>query len=71
VCYQVECVGAVSHRVERRSRPGDVGVLPNGASERAEHCVKARQVIVARRQDCGEQSTSALGWGELGRHIGS
>jgi hypothetical protein len=68
---RVECIGTVSRCVERWSRPGDVGVLTNRACERAEHCAKARQVVVARRQDCGEESASALSWGEWGRHIGS
>jgi hypothetical protein len=67
----VECVGAVSHRIERRSRPGDVGVPTNRACARAEHCAKARQVVVARRQDGREESTGALSWGEWGRRVGS
>jgi hypothetical protein len=68
---RVEYVGAVSRHVERQSRPGDIGVPTNRACERAEHCMKARQVVVARRQDCGEESTSVLSWGEWGHHIGS
>jgi hypothetical protein len=71
VCCQVECVGAVSRHIERWSRPGNIGMPSNRACERAEHCMKARQVVVARRQDCGEESTSILSWGEWGRHVGS
>jgi hypothetical protein len=32
---------------------------------------KERQVVVARRQDCREESASALSWGEQGHRAGS
>jgi hypothetical protein len=67
----VECVGTASCHVERQSRYGGVGVPTNRACRRAEHCAKARQVVVARRQDCREESAGALSWGEWGCRIGS
>jgi hypothetical protein len=68
---QVECVRAMSCRIEGWSRHGSVAVPTNRACGGAEHCMKARQVVVARRQDYREESAGALSWGEWGHCIGS
>ncbi|KAI5794244.1 hypothetical protein FPQ18DRAFT_425285 [Pyronema domesticum] len=64
-------VVAVSQLREWRGKRASVRRPSSRVCERAEHCMMAKQVVVARRQDCREESAGVLSRGERGRRIRS
>jgi hypothetical protein len=62
---------AMSQLGERRGGRGSVERPSSRVCERAGLRAKERQVVVARRQDCREESAGALLWGERGHRAGS